>query len=121
MDGVYKNSVRKKNCGRHGLPQNRVRLCTLGFDSSRTFRVIHRFIAVLYAYLRNKTKNPSAVADGLCICVNLDYLTFFSFLFKDLQKQRPRMSCNKPSPADTKNIYCCPSIVLRKNARMLPS
>lgn len=28
MDGVYKNSVRKKNCGRHGLPQNRVRQYT---------------------------------------------------------------------------------------------
>ena len=46
MDGVYKNSVRKKNCGRHGLPQNRVRLCTLGFDSSRAFRVLHLNIEV---------------------------------------------------------------------------
>ena len=43
-----------------------------------------------------------------------DYLTFFSFLFKDLQKQRPRMSCNKPRPADANKVYSCVSTIPSK-------
>ena len=59
---------------------------------------------------RERTKARKGVKKSIDCCrwifVGLikNYLTFFSFLFKDLQKQRPKMSCNTPSAADAISI-----------------
>ena len=47
------------NFVRHGLPRNHVRLCTLGFGSSRAFRVLHLNIAVFKSdsYLPFRRRN----------------------------------------------------------------
>lgn len=61
--------------------------------------------------LKTKSHRQSPMA---LVFVSRNYLTFLSFLFKDLQKQRPRMSCNKPSPADTNNANSCSSTIPSK-------
>ena len=54
-----------------------------------------------YHYCKIKsTRKPSAFD-----LIKTDYFAFFSFLSRDLVKQRPKMICNNPSTAPARTTY----------------